>query len=164
MMLLTALLANETRSAADVARAVSEVGARLALWEREHPEAAEDEIAEHAVSLLDVSEDGTFAKRHLFARPAEHLAAAAAVPDGVWLQALLIGLRAVTTLTGFSVCRGWSDFDPAHREVKAEFLLGLVEGCLRQVDAELFGLPGRRREIRDAIDAVLGELALAANR
>jgi hypothetical protein len=46
--------------------------------------------------------------------------------------------------------------------VKIEFLLGLVESLVREVDAVLFGLPGRRREIHDAIRRVAEELGAPA--
>jgi hypothetical protein len=73
------------------------------------------------------------------------------------MDALLVGLRAVTTLRGLSVCRGPADFDPGHPEVKVEFLLQLVDGVIRRVDAALFGLPGRAREIRAAVARVARE-------
>jgi hypothetical protein len=73
---------------------------------------------------------------------------------------LLTALRAVTTIPPFSICRGWSDFDPAHPEVKVEFLLQLVETLIARVEAALFGLPGRRRELRAAIARVRSQLNL----
>jgi hypothetical protein len=47
-----------------------------------------------------------------------------------------------------------------HPEVKVEYLLQLAEGMLRRIDATLFGLPGRTREVRAAIAQVYGEQAL----
>jgi hypothetical protein len=159
MMLFTALLANGEQSPAGVARAVGDLASRVTLWARAHPRAGGEEVTAHAASLLDLGDGSAFSKAHLFARPDPGRRAPAAIPDGLWVEALTVALRAVTTIPGFSLCRGWSDFDPAHREVKAEFLLGLVESLIREVDALLFGLPGRRREIRDAIAQAARQIA-----
>ena len=157
MMLLVSLLANRTRTPAEVGKAVGDVAVQAALYGRQHPTAGVDEVAEHVAGLLAA---GPFGKSDLFHDPERHARAAEAIPDGLWLGALVLGLRAVTTIPGFSVCRSYSDFDPAHREVKVELLLGLVESLVREVDASLFGLPGRRREIRDAIARVAREAGL----
>ena len=158
MMLLVSLLGNGTRSPAQVAKAVADVASQVAVHAREHPSAGVEEIGEHACALFGAGgPDGPFAKRQLFHEPERHARAADAIPDGLWLDTLLVGLRAVTTIPGFSICRSYSDFDPAHREVNAEFLLGLVDSLVREVDASLFGLPGRRREIHDAIARVTRE-------
>jgi hypothetical protein len=117
---------------------------RLALAARGRPQDDDRVLVDEAARLLAGE---AFAKHHLFARPSDHEAAAASLPDALWLETLLVGLRAVTMLRGFSICRGRADFDPDHPEVKVEFLGQLVSGLLRRVDAELFGLPGRAREV-----------------
>ena len=154
MILLVSLLAHPGRPAAEVARAVDDVRERLALAARHRPQGDGGVLVEQAGRLLATD---PFAKRNLFARPAEREEAAAAIPDDVWMDALLVGLRAVTTLRGLSVCRSPADFDPGHPEVKVEFLLQLVDGLIRRVDAALFGLPGRAREIRAAVARVARE-------
>jgi hypothetical protein len=161
MMLLTTVLANARRPAAEVAAAVETVGQRLALFARERPNASEPLLAEHAAGLLlGDGADGFFARRHVFADPTGHPESAEAIPAALWAETLLTALRAVTTIPPFSICRGWSDFDPAHPEVKVEFLLQLVETLIARVEAALFGLPGRRRELRAAIARVRGQLNL----
>lgn len=153
MILFVTLLAHPGRPAADVARAVDDVVRRLVLAAGEGRQ-AEDVLVARATDLL---RGEAFAPAHLFARPEAHAAAAAAIPEDVWRDALLVALRATTTLRGFSVCRGPGDFDPAHPEVKTEFLLHMVEVVLRRVDAALFGLPGRGREVRTALARVARE-------
>src|SRR5262249_23651183 len=96
--------------------------------------------------------------RHLFDDPEAHEAAAAAVPDSLWQDALLTGLRAVTWLRGFGICQDAADFDPQHPEVKTEFMLELVESLLRRVDGALFGLPGRGAEVRTALARIAREM------
>ena len=146
MMLFTALTAGPAASPPAIARRVEE---------------PRRELATHAAPghlLRRAAEDGPLRKTHLFADPDRHARAAAAVPDALWLEALQIALRAASTVRGFSVCRGHSDFDPGHPEVKTEFLLQLVDTLIRQVDAELFGLPGRAREIAEALARVERDL------
>jgi len=155
MMLFTSVLANETQPAVDVARAVEDVASRLALAARGVAGGDTAVLEEQAVRYLAGE---PFAKRHVFAQPAAHEAGAAAIPDDLWLGVLLVGLRAVTMIRGFSVCRGLGDFDPAHPEVKVEYLLQLAEGMVRRIDAALFGLPGRTREVRAAIARVAHDL------
>ncbi len=155
MMLLTGLLANEEQRPVDVARAVEDVASRLALAARGVTGAGTAVLEEQAVRYLA---GDAFLKRHLFASPAVHEAGAAAIPDPLWFGVLLVGLRAVTMIRGFSICRGLGDFDPMHPEVKVEYLLQLAEGVLRRIDATLFGLPGRTREVRAAIARVAHDL------
>jgi hypothetical protein len=153
MMLFTGLLANEVQPTADVARAVEDAASRLALAARGATDARV--LEEQAVRYLAGE---PFAARQVFANPVAHEAGAAAIPDELWKGVLLVGLRAVTGLRGFSVCRGLGDFDPAHPEVKAEYLAQLADGMVRRIDAALFGLPGRVREVRAAIARVAHDL------
>jgi hypothetical protein len=154
MMLLTGLLGHASRSPAAVAVAVQEARQRLVHRAIGRGEGAEALIA---AAVEELAADA-FAKRHLFDDPEAHEAAAAAVPDSLWLDALLIGLRAVTWLRGFGICHDAADFDPQHPEVKTEFLLELVESLLRRVDAALFGLPGRGAEVRAALARIAREM------
>lgn len=155
MMLLTSLLANRVQHPLDVARAVEDAANRIALAARSAGTAETLVLDEQAVRCLAAE---SFSTRHLFADPDAHAAGAAAVPAELWLGVLLVGMRAVTTIRGFSVCRGLGDFDPAHPEVKVEYLLQLVLAMLRRIDAALFGLPGRTRELRAAIARVAHDL------
>jgi hypothetical protein len=154
MMLLVSLLANEQRGAAQVAAAVQDVCERLALAARGRAMEDDRVIVEQAIRLLGAE---AFAKDHILANPGARPEIARAIPDGLWLEALLVGLRCVTTLRGFSVCRSPADFDPGHPEVKTEFLLQMVRGLGTRIDAVLFGLPGRARELHQVLARVARE-------
>jgi hypothetical protein len=155
MMLLTGLLGHASRSHAAVGAAVQEIRERIVQRARGRGSEGSDALAVEAISDL-ASE--AFSKRHLFDGPEAHEVAAAAVPDPLWLDALLTGLRAVTWLRGFGICQDAADFDPHHPEVKTEFVLELVESLLRRVDAALFGLPGRGVEVRAALARIAREM------
>jgi hypothetical protein len=154
MMLLVSLLGHDRRGAGEVASAVQDVCERLVLAARGR--AADDDrvIVEQAVRLLGSE---AFAKEHILADPGVRPEVARGIPDELWLEALLLGLRAVTTLRGFSICRSPADFDPGHPEVKTEFLLQTARGLARRIDAALFGLPGRAREMHQVLARVARE-------
>jgi ribosomal protein L34E len=151
MILFTTLLAGPGRPTAQVAGAVREAAQALAT-------AAVPEGRGRVAAAAGSLRNDAFARTALFARPAEHAAAAAAIPEDLWTEVLVVGLRAVTAVPGFSICRSAADFDPGRPEVKAEFLLQLTETLLRRVDAALFGLPGRAREMRAALARVARDL------
>ncbi len=153
MLLLTGLLGHAARSPAAVGAAVDEVRQRLARAGGRG--AAGDAFAAEVVAALA---SDAFAPGHLFADPEAHAAAAAAVPAALWHDALAVGLRAVTWVHGFGICRNAADFDPQHPEVKTEYLLELVESLLRRVDAALLGLPGRDAEVRAALGRIAREM------
>jgi hypothetical protein len=155
MLLLVGLLGHASRSAAAVGAAVHEVRQRLLHRARSLGDDAGDALATEAVAALA---GDAFAKSHLFADPEAHGAAAGALSDALWIDALLIGMRAVTWLRGFGICRDAADFDPQHPEVKTEYLLELVESLLRRIDAALLGLPGRDAEVRAALARIAREM------
>lgn len=144
MMLLTSLLGG-SRGDAEIDAIVTDLRRRFSLVARGAGDGDEAVLLEQAARLVTIPE---------LARPAGDDAPEASVPDALWTEALLIGLRAVTMQRGFSICRDGADFDPSHPEVKAEFLAQLVDSLVRRVDAALFGLPGRRDELRAAIARV----------
>jgi hypothetical protein len=155
MLLLVGLLGHAARSAAAVGAAVHEVRQRLLQRARGLGAEAGEALAAEAVDALAAD---AFAKDHLFADPEAHQAAAGALPDALWTDALLIGVRAVTWMRGFGICRDAADFDPQHPEVKTEYLLELVESLLRRVDAALLGLPGRDAEVRAALARIARDM------
>jgi hypothetical protein len=157
MMLLTGLLGHASRSPAAVGAVVQEVRQRISQRARNCGGEGGDTLTAETISDLATE---AFAKRHLFDDPEAHEAAAAAVPDSLWHDALLTGLRAVSWLRGFGICQDAADFDPQHPEVKTEFVLELVESLLRRVDAALFGLPGRGVEVRTALARIAREMKL----
>ena len=155
MLLLVGLLGHAARSPAAVGAAVGEVRQRLLQRGRNLGEDGGDALVAEAVDALSVD---AFGKSHLFADPEAHEAAASALPDTLWVDALLIGLRAVSWVRGFGICRDAADFDPQHPEVKTEYLLELTESLLRRIDAALLGLPGRDGEVRAALARIAREM------
>ncbi len=155
MLLLVGLLGHPARSPAAVGAAVDEVRQRLLLRGRSLGDDPGDALLAEAVDALATD---AFAKGHLFADPEAHAAAASVLPDALWHDALLVGLRGVTWLRGFGICRDAADFDPQHPEVKTEYLLELVESLLRRIDAALLGLPGRDAEVRAALARIAREM------
>lgn len=151
MLLLVAVLADTDQPAADVARLVGECAARLDAEAR-----AQDldfgALTSRATRLVAERLDDGFDPRHVAWRPAA--AAAEGLPRALWTDLLVIGLRAVTQIPGFSICRGWGDFDARHPEVKAEYLLQLVDAAVGRIDAVLFGLPGRVGTMRRVLRTV----------
>lgn len=77
-----------------------------------------------------------------------------AVPDGLWDRALLLALRLVTRVAGFSVAAGPADFDPLFREEKLERILPEVVGILAALQSLLF----ERQAIHVEIQQILAEV------
>jgi hypothetical protein len=77
-----------------------------------------------------------------------------AVPDGLWERALLLALRLVTRVTGFSVAAGPADFDPLFREEKLERILPEIVGILAELQSLLF----ERQPLHLEIQQVLAEI------
>jgi hypothetical protein len=77
-----------------------------------------------------------------------------AVPDGLWERALLLALRLVTRVTGFSIAAGPADFDPLFREEKLERILPEIVGILAELESLLF----ERQPLHLEIQQVLAEI------
>ena len=146
--LFALILSNASQRSADVGTEVDRIADALSEHARAHPQDSSASLLEKARELLRAD---TFHKRQLFYRPDEFPSAAEAIPDEAWFGTLVLGLRAVTMIRGFGVCRSYSDFDPTHPEVNVEYLLQLLDTLIRKVDDALFGLSGRAREIGDVI-------------
>jgi hypothetical protein len=161
-MLFTTLLTHPGQTQVDVARAIDEVAQQLTIFARDHPDASGNVLTVHAGELLRArGERGPFARRHLFGDADHHAEAAAALPDQLWIDTLTLGLRAATTVRGFSICRSYSDLDPGHPEVQAEYLVQLTDALVHQVDRTLFGTDDRgAEEVREALRRLTRELSL----
>jgi hypothetical protein len=77
-----------------------------------------------------------------------------AIPNRLWERALLLGLRLVTRVTGFSVAAGPADFDPLFREEKLERILPEIVGILAELQSLLF----ERQPLHLEIQQVLAEI------
>jgi hypothetical protein len=87
-----------------------------------------------------------------------------AVPGTLWERALLLALRLVTRVPGFSVATGPSDFDPLFREEKLERILPEVVSILAELQALLFERQAVHLEIRQVLAEVLEDEASAEAR
>lgn len=160
MMLATSLLGNAVRPAAEVAADMNEVASRLTQAALDTPDLDATSLTACATALIRQQIERRLGRERLFADPEEGRAAAEGVPLDLWIEALMLPLRAITMLNGFSICRHPGDFDLEHPEVKVEFLLQLTQALLRRVDGVLFGLPGRTQTIRRALARIGRELDL----
>ncbi len=77
-----------------------------------------------------------------------------AIPDTLWSRTLLLALRLVTRVPGFSIAAGPSDFDPLFREEKLERILPEVVSILSELQALLFD----RQAVHLEIQQVLAEI------
>jgi hypothetical protein len=77
-----------------------------------------------------------------------------AVPETLWERAVLLALRLVTRVAGFSVAAGPADFDPLFREEKLERIVPEVVSLLAELQSLLF----ERQSVHLEIQQVLAEI------
>jgi len=149
--LLHLLLRNDGQDLAAVLRATDRLSREAAAWA---PEARRDVTL---AALLKRAPDAApaFSKTQiLWGKDDRRGGRPNAVPDGLWDRALLLGLRLVTRVTGFSVAAGPDDFDPLFREEKLERILPEIVGILAELQSLLF----ERQPLHLEIQQVLAEI------
>lgn len=77
-----------------------------------------------------------------------------AIPDALWKRAVLLGLRLVTRIPGFSFCKDAADYDATHPTAK----LDLVADEAGLIGAEVRSLLLHRQGLNLEIQQVLAEL------
>ncbi|MFI5121190.1 MAG: hypothetical protein ACHQM4_12290, partial [Thermoanaerobaculia bacterium] len=77
-----------------------------------------------------------------------------AIPETLWERAVLLGLRLVTRVAGFSVAASPADFDPLFREEKLERIVPEVVALLAELQSLLF----ERQSLHLEIQQVLAEV------
>ena len=77
-----------------------------------------------------------------------------AVPETLWERAVLLALRLVTRIAGFSVAASPADFDPLFREEKLERIVPEVVSLLAELQSLLF----ERQSMHLEIQQVLAEI------
>jgi hypothetical protein len=160
MMLFTTLLADAEQGAAAVVSAVRGLAARVVQAVHDVPVEHSETIAERAAAALrEAEEEGWLAPHHLCERPSAQRTERTTDLGPAWHAALLLGLRAVTRVPGFSFCRAHDDFDPAHPEGPVDHLRAELRIIEHTIDAGLLAMHGKRREVADAIARVRGRLA-----
>lgn len=149
--LLRLLLRNDDQDLAGVLKATDRLGRELAA---RSPDARRD-VSLGALLKKAPEMAGAFAKTQIFwSRDDRRPGRPNAVPDAVWERALVLALRLVTRVTGFSVAAGPADFDPLFREEKLERILPELVGIL----AELQSLLLERQPLHLEIQQVLAEI------
>ena len=149
--LLRLLLRNDEQDLTAVLKATDRLGREVAVWA---PEARRDVTL---AALLKRAPDAApaFSKTQiLWGKDDRRGSRPNAVPDGLWERALLLALRLVTRVTGFSVAAGPADFDPLFREEKLERILPEIVGILAELQSLLF----ERQPLHLEIQQVLAEI------
>jgi hypothetical protein len=149
--LLRLLLRNDEQDLAAVLKAADRLGREVAA---SAPDARRD-VSIPALLKRVPETAGAFSKTQvLWARDDRRPGRPNAVPDGIWERALLLALRLVTRVTGFSVAAGPADFDPLFREEKLERILPELVAILAELQALLF----ERQPIHVEIQQILAEI------
>lgn len=149
--LLRLLLRNDEQDLAAVLKATERIRREVAAL----PPDARRDISLAALFKRAPETAGAFSKTQVFwGRDDRRPGRPNAVPDGIWERALLLGLRLVTRVAGFSVAAGPADFDPLFREEKLERILPELVGIL----AELQSLLLERQPLHLEIQQVLAEI------
>jgi hypothetical protein len=149
--LLRLLLRNDGQDLAAVLKAADRLGREAAAWA---PEARRDVTL---AALLKRAPDAApaFSRTQVFwSRDDRRANRPNSVPDGLWARALLLALRLVTRVTGFSVAADPADFDPLFREEKLERILPEIVGILAELQSLLF----ERQPLHLEIQQVLAEI------
>jgi hypothetical protein len=149
--LLRLLLRNDEQDLAAVLKATDRLGREAAA---SAPEARRDVTL---AALLKRAPDAApvFSKTQIFwCRDDRRASRPNAVPDGLWERALLLALRLVTRVTGFSVAAGPADFDPLFREEKLERILPEIAEILAELQSLLF----ERQPLHLEIQQILAEI------
>jgi len=149
--LLRMLLRNDEQDLGAALKAADRLGRELATAP---PEARRDV---RLATLLKRAPDAApaFAKTQIFwGRDDRRPGRPNAVPDGLWERALLLALRLVTRVPGFSVAAGPADFDPLFREEKLERILPEIVEILAELQSLLF----ERQPLHVEIQQVLAEI------
>ncbi len=77
-----------------------------------------------------------------------------AIPESLWERAVLLALRLVTRIAGFSIAASAADFDPLFREEKLERVVPEVASLLAELQSLLFA----RQSVHLEIQQILAEI------
>jgi len=156
MIFLRMLLGNDGQDVRAIAEVVERVNRQLA-------PAGETTVAsiltgagaaalfERDPEILEVLKKGNIFYQELDRRPERPNA----IPDALWKRAVLLGMRLVTRIVGFSFCADPADYDASHPTAK----LDLVADEAGLLAAEVKSLLLHRQGVNLEIQQVLAELA-----
>lgn len=159
MMLFRTLLVNDQQELAQVELALGNVKRQLA----KTLEAASDQESAQALDLMLEELGGkeyadVFDKRNVFYRSVDRLEGRPnAIPNSLWYNTLLLGLRLTTARKGVSFCEDHGDFDSRYSAGRLELVLETLEGLVRKVGAILFSRSKHSVEVRQIVDEVMVE-------
>ncbi len=98
------------------------------------------------------------ARENVFYQPDPGLGEAArGIPSDLFHDCLVVALRLITNVDGFSYCRDNSDFDPERPEEKIERVRDDVKRICDKIHTRLFGLQNLGREIHAVLDEIVGD-------
>lgn len=149
--LLRLLLANDEQDLAAVLKATARLERELAAWS---PETTREVTL---AALLKRAPDAAsaFARAQVFwSRDDRRANRPNALPDALWDRAVLLAVRLVTRVTGFSVASGPADFDALFREEKLERILPETIRILAELQSLLF----ERQPVHVEIQQILAEI------
>lgn len=149
--LLRLLLRNDEQNLAAILKAVDRLGREIA----GAPQEARRDVS--LTTLFKRAPDAApaFSRTQVFwGRDDRRAHRPNAIPDALWDRALLLALRLVTRVAGFSVAAGPADFDPLFREEKLERILPELVGILTELQSLLF----ERQPLHLEIQQILAEI------
>lgn len=158
MLLLRALAVNDEKDFFSVEDALQRLLKKLGLWLEGRNEAAGSRVAAEVRALLEAEREAFDPAAILYAKE-DRERAGGAVPARLWSDLMLLAVRLVTNVAGFSVCAHHADY-PADRpeEVLDRVLVELGELEAR-TDVELFSRAARDGDIHDACRELLAEMS-----
>ncbi len=157
MLLVRALLVNEQQTIGQVEEALRRVVNGLDPVVQGIDQHDDKALSERISSRL--KDEGTvFSKSAImYQRDDQHMAPSL-LSDNLWYDALILVLKLVSWIPGFSICRSYGIYDSHRVDAHAEQVLLLAEHLGDQIKTELFGSRQRNREILRACDRVRNEL------
>jgi hypothetical protein len=158
MTLMRTLLVNDDQEMPEVEQGVRRVAEGIGgMVQKLGP--LEGKILPKRLRVRLQEEGGLFSKGSLLYRREERGRGPESIPDEIWYDALLLGLRLLVWTPGFGFCENHGDYDIEHPEATMETVIGEAELLGDRIKTELFGSRRRNREILEACDLLRKELA-----
>lgn len=107
--------------------------------------------------------EGLFKKEAVLYRLEDRTGGADMIPDDLWEDQLILALRLLTSIPGFSFCRNHGDYPVEHPERLMQRVMLKVRELSHRIKIALFGSRERNREILEACAQVRKEFSLARN-
>jgi len=159
MMLFRTVLVNDQQELAQVEMALDGVRNQLPNIFAEPFDRDDRRILDIIRTELCKKENAdVFDKRNVFYRHVDRLEGRPnAIPDTLWYDTLLLGLRLVTSHKSLGICADHGDFDSRYPAEKLEQVLEALDGLVRKVNGILFSRSKHSVEVRGVIDEVVAE-------